>query len=71
MIKLIEISRRVGGPIKSGRESKTMVDRDIKERGRVEPSKFLWLDVSGASQTGSPSSPAFSLFRHDERYPYM
>lgn len=30
MIKLTEISRRVRGPIKSGRKSKTMVVRDIK-----------------------------------------
>lgn len=33
MIKLTEISRRVRGPIKSGRKSKTMVVRDIKGGG--------------------------------------
>lgn len=48
VIKLTEISRRVGEPIKSGRKSKTMVDRDIKtwrRECRGELSKFLRLDV--------------------------
>lgn len=70
VIKLTEISRRVGGPIKSGRKSKTMVDRDIKGRWRdgKELSKFLWHDVFGTSHTGSLFS---GLFCHGRRYLYV
>lgn len=67
MIKLTEISRRVGGPIKSGRKSKTIANRDIKGRWRdgEELSKFLWHDVFGTSHTGSLSS---GFFCHAGRY---
>lgn len=54
VIKLTEISGRVRGPIKSGRKSKTMVDRDVKGRkaGKLLENYrgFLWLDVFGKSE---------------------
>lgn len=71
VIKLTEISRRIGGPIKSGRKSKTMADRDIKGRrraGRRVLSKFLQFDVFGV---WANRKPFLVPFCHAERYSHV